>query len=48
MANVTALVTLDKADLTEPLASVPDCLMLDVDRGLRRVLDLSRGMAWAC
>ena len=40
VANVTALVTLDKADLAEPVGSVPDYLLLDVDRGLRRVLDL--------
>ena len=38
--NVTALVTLDKADLEEPLGHAPASLMGEVDRGLRRVLDL--------
>jgi mRNA interferase MazF len=40
VVNVTALVTLDKADLTERVGSVPAALMDEVDRGLRRVLDL--------
>ena len=38
--NVTALVTLDKTDLEEPVGCVPASLMDDVDRGLRRVLGL--------
>jgi hypothetical protein len=38
--KVTALVTLDKADLDEETAQRPACLMGDVDRGLRRVLGL--------
>jgi mRNA interferase MazF len=40
--NVTALVTLNKSDLehTEAIGELPDYLMDDVDRGLRRVLDL--------
>ena len=38
--NVTALVTLDKADLEEPASCAPASLMDDVDRGLRRVLGL--------
>ncbi len=38
--NVTALVTLDKADLEEPVGCAPASLMDDVDRGLRRVLGL--------
>jgi mRNA interferase MazF len=40
VVNVTALVTLDKADLDEPAGHVPASLMNDVDRGLRRVLGL--------
>ena len=36
--NVTALVTLDKTDLEEPVGYAPASLMDDVDRGLRRVL----------
>jgi mRNA interferase MazF len=38
--NVTALVTLNKTDLTEQVGNVPPALMKEVDRGLRRVLDL--------
>lgn len=38
--NVTALVTLNKTDLTERAGQVPQSLMHDVDRGLRRVLAL--------
>jgi mRNA interferase MazF len=40
VADVTALVTLDKSDLTERTGTVPLALMQDVDRGLRRVLSL--------
>ncbi len=40
VVNVTALVTLDKDDLVEHAGDVPSVLMSDVDRGLRRVLDL--------
>jgi mRNA interferase MazF len=40
VVNVTALVTLNKADLTERVGDVPPSLMREVDRGLRRVLDL--------
>lgn len=40
VANVTALVTLDKDDFDEPVGQVPDYLMRDVDEGLRKVLDL--------
>jgi mRNA interferase MazF len=36
--NVTALVTVDKDELDEPIGQVPDYLMQDVDRGLRQVL----------
>lgn len=40
VVNVTALVTLDKTDLTDCVGEVPPTLMQDVDRGLRRALDL--------
>jgi mRNA interferase MazF len=40
VANVTALVTLDKTDLDPPVGHLPASLMNDVDRGLRRVLGL--------
>lgn len=40
VVNVTALVTVDKADLDEPVAHLPDHLMAAVDDGLRLVLDL--------
>ena len=36
--NVTALITLDKTNLEEPVGHAPASLMDDVDRGLRRVL----------
>ena len=38
--NVTALVTLNKTELEGPVGHAPENLMGDVDRGLRRVLDL--------
>jgi mRNA interferase MazF len=38
--NVTALVTIDKADLGQPVGRLPDSLMTEIDRGLRRVLGL--------
>jgi len=40
VVNVTALVTLDKADLDDEAGHLPAALMDDVDRGLRRVLAL--------
>ena len=40
MVNVTALVTLDKADLEATIGQLPMSLMHEVDRGLRRVLGL--------
>jgi mRNA interferase MazF len=40
VVNVTAVVTLNKADLTDRVGQVPHNLMLDVDRGLRRILGL--------
>jgi mRNA interferase MazF len=36
--NVTALVTLDKADLDPAIGQLPASVMHEVDRGLRRVL----------
>jgi mRNA interferase MazF len=38
--NVTALATLDKADLDPPVGRLPGSLMAEIDRGLRRVLGL--------
>ena len=40
VVNVTALVTLNKTDLTGRVGNVPPSLMHEVERGLRRVLDL--------
>lgn len=40
VAKVTAVVTLNKADLTDPVGHVPDSLLYEVDRGLRRILEL--------
>ncbi|MGH3279272.1 MAG: type II toxin-antitoxin system PemK/MazF family toxin [Trebonia sp.] len=40
VVNVTALVTLDKTDLTDHAGDLPAALLGEVDRGLRRVLDL--------
>jgi mRNA interferase MazF len=40
VVNITALVTLNKTDVTDRIGEVPPSLMHDVDRGLRRVLDL--------
>ena len=40
VVNVTALVTLDKTDLEPPAGQLPESLMNDVSRGLRRVLGL--------
>ena len=40
VVNVTAVVTLDKTDLTDQAGVVPLALLREVDRGLRRVLDL--------
>ena len=38
--DVTALVTLDKADLAERAGTVPAAVLEEVDRGLRQVLGL--------
>jgi mRNA interferase MazF len=40
VVNVTALVTLNRTDLTEWAGQLPPSLMYDVDHGLRRVLAL--------
>lgn len=40
VANVTALVTLNKADLGTEAGHLPAALMSEVDRGLRRVVGL--------
>ena len=40
VVNVTAVATLDKAELGQPAGSVPEGLMANVDQGLRRVLGL--------
>lgn len=40
VVNVTALVTLNKMDLTDRIGEVPASLMHEVDRGLRRILEL--------
>ncbi len=40
VVNVSALVTLDKSDLGDPVTQLPPNLMRDVDAGLRRVLAL--------
>ena len=40
VVNVAAVVTLNKADLSEQVGLAPLALLREVDRGLRRVLDL--------
>jgi mRNA-degrading endonuclease toxin of MazEF toxin-antitoxin module len=40
VVNMTALVTLDKADLDTETGHLPPAFTSDVDRGLRRVLGL--------
>jgi mRNA interferase MazF len=40
IVNVTAIVTLNKDDLDQRIGTVPQQLMREVDRGLRRVLHL--------
>ena len=40
VVNITALVTLNKADLTDRVGQLPGGLIDEVDRGLRRVLGL--------
>jgi mRNA interferase MazF len=38
VVNVTALITLDKNDLEDPVGDMPPSLLREVDQGLRRVL----------
>lgn len=40
VVNVTALVTLNKTDLTDHVGDAPPAILKRVDSGLRRVLDL--------
>jgi mRNA interferase MazF len=40
VVNVTALVTLNKADLKDQVGQASDELMREIDRGLRRVLGI--------
>lgn len=40
VVNVTAVATLNKSDLSDDVGHVPDNLLHEVDRGLRRVLGL--------
>jgi len=40
VANVTAIVTLNKIDLADRVGRAPESLLDEVDRGLRRVLGL--------
>jgi len=40
VVNITALATLNKSDLADDAGTVPVALMREVDRGLRRALDL--------
>jgi mRNA interferase MazF len=40
VVNVTALVTLNKTDLGDRVGGLPGELLTDVERGLRRVLNL--------
>lgn len=40
VVNVTAVVTLNKTDLSDRIGDLPSNIMHEVDRGLRRVLDL--------
>ncbi len=40
VVNVTAVLALDKADLGRPVGTLPEYLVLEVDAGLRTVLDL--------
>lgn len=38
VANVTAVVTLDRAELDSPIGQLPEALMHELDHGLRQVL----------
>lgn len=40
VANLTALVTVNKSDLDQPVGRLPDHLIGEIDAGLRLILDL--------
>lgn len=40
VVNVTSLSTLNKDEMSEPIGRVPDYLMVEVDAGIRLILDL--------
>lgn len=40
VVNVTAVVTLNKSDLTDHVGQIQGSLLTEIDRGLRRVLEL--------
>lgn len=40
VVNVTALVTLNKGELTDAVGTLPTPLLREIDRGLRRSLEL--------
>lgn len=40
VVNVTAVITLDRAELDEPVGQLPEALMHELDQGLRQVLGL--------
>lgn len=40
VVNVTALVTVNRSELSGPIGRIPEATMHEVDAGLRRVLDL--------
>jgi mRNA interferase MazF len=40
VANATAVITLDRAELDGPVGQAPDALMHELDQGLRQVLKL--------
>ncbi len=40
VVNITALVTLDRTELGDPIGHLPDSLLREVDKGLRGVLGL--------
>ncbi len=40
VANVTALATVDREELSDPIATAPGYLLADIKAGLRLVLDL--------
>jgi mRNA interferase MazF len=40
VANVTAVITLNRTELDEPIGQLPEALMHELDHGLRQVLGL--------